>query len=237
MTKFSKFDSRIIEKRKKFFDGELKVENKTIIDHWPLFAGQVPIANMIARYEILKQTIHIPGHILEFGCFNGAHLSFMAKCMRFLAPGDMKLIYGFDSFEGLTEFSTSDKHAQNRNGDYKGDQNLLNYFLDFHEIEDTVILVKGYIEQTLEIFLQQNPHHIYSYVYLDTDLYSSTKIVLDKVWERISHGGIMAFDEGLSDTFPGEGQAFVEFLKSKSGQFQMRSLPFARQPMFYIIKN
>lgn len=237
MEKFSAFDKKIIDRRNYFFENTKDLEVKTAIDHWPLFAGQVPIANLLGRYEILKQTIHVPGHILEFGCFNGAHLSFMAKCMRFLAPGDMKKIYGFDSFEGLTKFTINDDVAKSRVGQYKGNESLLEELIHLHELEDTIVLVKGFIEETLQAFLDRNPHHLYSYVYLDTDLYSSTKEVLDKVWRKVSQGGIIAFDEGLSDHFPGEGQAFVEFFDRHPGEFEMRSLPFARQPMFYIVKK
>lgn len=237
MEKFSDFDKRIIARREELFSSDHKLDARTLVDHWPLFAGQVPIANMMARYEILKQTVDVPGHVLEFGCFNGAHLAFIAKCLRFLAPGDMKRVYGFDSFEGLKVFTKEDAHAKNNEGFYKGSESLLRHFLDFHELNDTVHLVKGTIEDTLPVFLQKNPHFIFSYVYLDTDLYSSTSLVLKTVWNRLAGGGVVAFDEGLADGYPGEGQAFVEFFEQHQQEFTMKNIPFARQPMFYIIKK
>lgn len=235
--KFEKLDLNAIFKRNMFFQ-ENNLSAKFAIDNWGLLAGHVPISQLLAKYEIIKQVLNIPGHILEFGVFNGANLLLMAKIMKVFAPNDLKKIYGFDSFYGLTEFSKSEAGVQeNIQGMYKGDKELLEKMILLHELEDTVIIVDGLIENTLKKFLEDNLHYLFSLIYIDTDLYSSTKVILENIWERVAPGGIIAFDEGYHDRFPGEGIAAQEFFKKIEGRFDIKSFPYARQPMFYLVKR
>ena len=180
--------------------------------------------------------------MLEFGVFNGANLLYMAKLLQFLASIDYKQVFGFDSFEGLTEFSNQDDIDGKTNatkGFYKGREDLLRTMIQLHELENTVGIVKGLIEDKLKPFLEKHQHMLFSLIYIDTDLYSSTKLILDSAWERLSPGGIIAFDEGYYHAYPGEGTAAIEFLNLSrmAGKFTLHSFSYARQPMFYLVKR
>jgi hypothetical protein len=110
--------------------------------------------------------------------------------------------------------------------------------LRLHDLEGTVRVVDGTIEETLSRFVADHPHYFYSYVYLDTDLYASTLLGLQASGRYLSPGGIVALDEGYHDRFPGEGTAAQEFLRAlPPGRFELGTIPFARQPMLYIKKT
>ena len=235
--KFGKLDNEFIEKRDRFFQEFNDITAKFAVDNWPLLAGHVPISVLLARYEVFKTTADVPGHVLEFGVFNGANLLFMAKLLDLLNPHSMKCIFGFDTFMGLTEFSDEDSIAREKAGHYVGNVQLLEEMIEMHGLTDRCQLVKGPIESTLPEFLLNNKHHIYSFIYFDTDLYESTKIGLKYCWPRLSVGGKMVFDEGYDDTFPGEGVALQEFLQKIPGQYLMGAVPFARQPMIWVEKK
>jgi hypothetical protein len=234
--KFDNADKKVIADRNDFFKKN-SFDARFVTDNWPLFAGSVPTAVFLARYEILKKTVEVPGHILEFGSFNGTNLVFMAKVMQLLAPHDLKKIYGFDSFKGLTEISTQDKLSKGDVGGYKGNKELLLDILKLHQLTETVQLEVGYIEKTLPTFLKKNKHFMFSLIYIDTDLYSSTKVILKECWDRMSPNGMVVFDEGYHDRFPGEGQAMMEFVKTINGQYDSGHIPFARQPMLWLRKK
>jgi len=234
--KFGKADAAFIAQRNEFFQQQT-VDAKFAVDNWSLFLGTVPMASFLARYELLKKIVGVPGHVLEFGVFNGSNLLFMAKVLRLLAPHDLRKLYGFDTFEGLQEFNDKDGAATDDRGRYRGRRELLERAIALHGFEETIELVVGKIEDTLRGFLKDNAHHLYSFIYLDTDLYQSTQLVLQEIWPRLSPGGIIALDEGYHDRFPGEGVAAQEFLREHPGAYELGAMPFARQPMFFIQKR
>lgn len=234
--KFRDLDAEVIARRNHFFETE-ELDNKFCVDNWALLAGSVPIGIQLARYEILKMIVNVPGHILEFGCFNGNNLLYMAKVMELLAPGDLRKIFGFDGFEGLTAFAAKDKNGIEQKGRYVGNKEMLEKMIKLHSFEDRIHLVVGIIEDTLPNFVNENAHHSYSLIYLDTDLYASTKLALDLCWDMLAPGGVIAFDEGYHDSYPGEGIARNEFLKTIPNRYECGSFPFARQPMCWIRKK
>ncbi len=160
----------------------------------------------------------------------------MSKILNLLSPHSYKKIYGFDSFEGLQNFSKEDGSAIDLKGDYKGDQPLLIESLKLHGLDQMVELLAGNIEQTLPKFLESNGHHVYSLVNLDVDVYPATKVILKNIWPQLAVGGIVVLDEGYDDIFPGEGKALQEFLTTIKGEYTCGHIPFAREPMMFIQK-
>ena len=73
----------------------------------------------LAHYELFKMTIGIPGSIVELGVSRG--VSFFAFHKFFILPNrHFKKVYGFDSFEGLTDFNEKDgKTLNDENNDKK----------------------------------------------------------------------------------------------------------------------
>jgi hypothetical protein len=124
---------------------------------------------------------------LEFGVFSGETINHMAN----LRP-DLKFT-GFDSFEGLPEdFDAGEKIVPANAFDRGG---------KLPEVEDNVTLVKGWFDDTLQLWvdeqlLHQLPNKPYiSFVNMDADIYSSTSYVLNTINDFIKPGTVIRFDE------------------------------------------
>lgn len=209
-----------------------------IADHFGLYAGVQTLGSRMAVFEIMKECLHVPGHIVEFGCWSGANLIFMAKALQLLQPNSYRHVYGFDSFEGLKTFSRKDGGVKAAKGKYRGSEIALRTVIEFFGMEDWVHLVKGDALKTIPRFERENPHMMFSLAYIDFDLYRPCKAALEYAGRRVSPGGIIVLDEALTNLWPGEGTALVEFLsKSGAGRFSMKSVAFARQPTAYLIKK
>lgn len=175
-------------------------------------------------HELLSALDGVPGDVAEFGVAGGISLICMVRLLRLLqqnlGPAHQRMVYGFDSFEGLPELGSVDVVASQgdsemRPGGYRDDRGYQELFA-FAEKERNVRLVKGWFNETLPVFLSQNPASGFALVHIDCDLYESTKTVLDLIWERLVPGGIVAFDELYHRDYPGETIAFREFVHGKS---------------------
>jgi hypothetical protein len=234
MSKFISEDVKYFEARNLFAE-RIHMGNNfwNIADNWQLFSGYVNIGRSLAIYELLKQVIDLPGHIIELGTWNGANLMFMAKVVRLIKPNSLIELYGFDSFEGLQKFQDKDCRAAESVNSYKGNEEILREVISLYGFNDYVNLIKGNIEDTLPAFLEDRPELMLNFVYLDTDLYSSTKIGIELLWDRLLKGGIMAFDEYNIQNWPGETAAVVETLGDKH---RLNTINFTRQPTAYLVK-
>lgn len=121
--------------------------------------------------------------ILEFGVWQGESLRYFANRFSELS------LFGFDSFEGLSENWTGTRLS-------KG-------FFDLNgklpEVPDNVTLIKGWFSDTLSDWLNQNSVDDISIriVHLDADTYEPTFFVLKCLGKRLSKGTIVIFDEFL----------------------------------------
>jgi predicted O-methyltransferase YrrM len=133
--------------------------------------------------------------ICEFGVYKGYSINYLSKLVD-------KTIFGFDSFEGLPEHGGGDLWK-------KGDFALPK----LPSVRSNVTLIKGWFNESLPPFLMEHPGKI-GFLHVDSDLYSSCKIVLDLLESRLGPGAVIVFDEYFN--FPqweeGEHQAFQEFL-------------------------
>ncbi len=236
--KFQRNDQIYLSKRHDLSE-KLNLPNLwQIIDHFGLYVGIQTMGHHLAVFEIMKQCINIPGHLVEFGCWNGANLMSMAKVLQLLQPNTYKHVYGFDSFEGLQTFTSEDGDARDSSGKYKGNEEVLRTIIDFFGMDEWVHIIKGDALETIPQFEKDYPHIMFSLVYIDFDLYEPCRVALEYVGKRLAPGGIIVFDEALTNFWPGEGKALVEFLADAgAGEYAMHNIPFARQPTAYLIKK
>lgn len=134
----------------------------------------------IRELEWLANYIPDWGLNLEFGVHSGLTISQVATARPELD------FHGFDSFEGLPEdWDMGQKVVSKEAFDVKG---------VMPEVPDNVKLHKGWFEETLEPFLEENDSPV-SYLHIDCDLYSSTSYVLDTLNKHIVPGTVIRFDE------------------------------------------
>ena len=103
-------------------------------------------------------------------------------------------------------------------------------------MNDEIRIHKGLIEETLPKLLEEQKSLAFSFIYCDTDLYSSTKLILESLHERLSKGGLFVLDEWNHEHYQGEGVAVTEFLKEYGGKYKMRHVLNARAPTLVLEK-
>jgi hypothetical protein len=133
----------------------------------------------------------------EFGVHSGYSINYFAS------KNPKINIYGFDSFEGLNEdWPGSDAPA--------GHFNLLGVE---PRVENNVVLVKGWFNDTVSKFVENNAAP-FDFIHLDADTYESTLLVLELCKTKIVSGTILVFDEylGYPNWEKGEYLAFQEFI-------------------------
>ena len=125
--------------------------------------------NAYAYWSYLISRIPQTGLLLEFGVYHGNSINHIAK--QLLENKDDRTIYGFDSFEGLSEdFGGT--------GIRKGEMSLHG---NLPEVLSNVRLIKGWAEETFLPFLDktENGKKTIAYLHLDMDVYTPTKFVLE----------------------------------------------------------
>jgi hypothetical protein len=164
--------------------------------------------------------VKIEGHYLEFGVFTGGTIRFIAR----LAGG--VLVHGFDSFQGLPE-AWSGFSLGTRAFDRCG---------RLPRVPANVRLHSGRFDDSLPPWLNDHPGPA-AFIHIDCDLYSSTRVVLTLLAERIVPGTVILFDEYFN--YPNwerhEYKAFQEFVSERGAQY--RYLGFARQQVAVRIES
>lgn len=149
------------------------------------------------------------GLVMECGVFEGVSINFIADRMK--ARQDGRKIYGFDSFEGLEE-------------DWAG-ENLPAGFFDrggkLPEVRPQVELRKGWVQDTVQPFLDERPDDKLALLHIDTDTYTPARYLLDALKPRLTSGSIIAFDEliGYPNWQAHEYRALLEALPDVEYEF------------------
>lgn len=230
MAKFAKIDSKYLKTRQKISAEYGPQEIFSIVDHWPLYCGIANMGRYLHNMDLVRETLDVPGHIAEFGSWRGANLMLFAKMLEIFDPHGSKQVHCFDSFEGLTEFAAEDGDSTSNKGRYKGDLAELKKFMKLYELDDTIVIHKGIIEQTLPATLEASPGMNFSLVYCDVDLFEATRAIIENITPRLVKGGLLVMDEWNSDGYPGESIAVREFMEQAGDAYKMRHVRHARQP-------
>lgn len=156
-------------------------------------------------FEKLKLK-HKPNTLwLEFGVASGNTVNYISNFTN-------DKVYGFDSFEGLPE--------KWRNGFEKGAFSSCGYL---PQVNDNVELIKGWFNETLPEFIENHNKKV-SFIHIDSDLYSSTKCILDNLKNYIDDNCIIIFDELVNypgfDGETGELKAFYEFITENNVEYE-----------------
>lgn len=148
-------------------------------------------------------------NIIEFGCYKGGSLLFFAILLKRLYP-EAK-VYGLDTFGGMPASDGSvDLHGA---GDFAD--------TDIEEIRkaakklglDNLILVKGLVEDTFPA--QVPPDIAFGVAHIDLDIYHPIKYVQDAVWDRMTPGGYVVYDDATGSTCVGATQAVEELITDR----------------------
>ena len=95
-------------------------------------------------------------------------------------------------------------------------------------------IVKGDAIKTFPEYLNQNPHTIFSLVFLDFDIYEPTKEILKMIKPRLVKGSVVAFDELNDPDSPGETLALMETIGLNN--VELKKFPYASRVSYFIVR-
>jgi O-methyltransferase len=161
----------------------------------------------------------IDGDYAEFGSWGG--LTFGLAYGESRRHGHPAKLWAFDSFQGLPQpRGAEDEHPEWRRG------KMATNVDEFHAIcaangipRDAYELVPGFYEDTLPSRAPDEEPSNIALAYVDCDLYTSAKTVLEFLRPRLKHGMIVAFDDYFcwsATQVSGERRAWLELSAADS---------------------
>ena len=172
---------------------------------------------------------------VECGVAKGGSLAMMK-----FASGKNNKIIGFDSFEGMPNITNEDIDSYNKDDPtyWVGKLNengIIGVYNTLNKLNlnmDNITLVKGFFQDTLQI--QENIDNIgeIAVLRLDGDWYDSTRICLEKLYDKVIEGGIIIIDD--YGHFIGAKKATDEFIEKNNIKSPLIKTDYTE---YYLIKN
>lgn len=156
----------------------------------------------------------ISGDYVEFGSGWGRTLALAYKSTA--REGTPVSLWTFDSFQGLpAPEGDEDEHPRWREGQFKTTLDEFHASCEAQGVpRGAYTVVPGFFADTLPRLSAADQPRDIALAYVDCDLYTSTKTVLDFLAPRLKHGMILAFDDYYNwspNQLAGERRAFEEF--------------------------
>jgi len=148
-------------------------------------------------------------NIIEFGTFRGGSALFMATLLKSLYPGAR--VYALDTFEGMPEghdgidLPPPDDFADTN-------LNVIRFAAEQLGL-DNVEFVKGLIQDTAQDVY--NRAGTFGLAHIDVVLYSAVVYAQDTVWNVMTPGGYIVYDDATEPTCPGATRAVEEMISKR----------------------
>ncbi|MBE7466494.1 MAG: class I SAM-dependent methyltransferase [Planctomycetes bacterium] len=194
------------------------------LSNFAKYVRRQDLSRFLAKNELFKLQVDIPGSIVECGCFAGGGLMTFAQLSSIYEPfNHQRKVIGFDTFKGFPSTHQQDRNSETKfkRGDlavHKDIKSEIEKAIELHDRNRPVShvskteLIAGDAIKTIPKYLKDNPHLVVSLLYLDFDLFEPTKVALNTFFNRMPKGALLAFDELNTKSFPGETLALLETL-------------------------
>lgn len=199
-------------------------------------ADPARFSKFVTHLEFFRQTSNVSGEIVEFGIFKGNSFFRWIKFRDLLEQTCSRRIIGFDVFGNFPEavFEADKPKRDAFIAETSGGESIsfeeINALLEAQNLHKNVELIKGDILLTLDEFLEKNAHLKISLLHIDVDLYEPTRHILERLFDRVTKGGIIIFDD--YGAFAGTNKAVDDFFK---GQVEIKKLPYSNA-ISYLVK-
>ena len=208
---------------KKLFK-ERPFDDELLLTNFGLFARSSALAKIFFLHEIYSYIVDIPGDIFVFGVWLGQDIVVLESVRAMLEPYNAsRSIVGFDTFEGYKSIAGQDNRsdviAAAGYGVPDGYEKYLSNLMDYHKAENVMghalshRLIKGDVTETAQKYIDDHQESIIALAYFDMALYKPTSIALKAISPRLIKGSLIVFDELNDIRYPGETQAFREWIK------------------------
>jgi tetratricopeptide (TPR) repeat protein len=188
-------------------------------------------ARLFSLYSLAKQICldDIPGNFVECGSYKGGSAALLAVVIKrySLRP---RLLYAFDTFEGMPEPTEADKHngiPANSTGWGAGTLKApladnLDVICQSLDVADIVIPVKGLFAQTLPE--SKSAIGSIALLHADGDWYQSTMDIFNNIYDRVVPNGFIQIDD--YGHWDGCKKAIHEFERRCGQSFALRAIDY-----------
>ena len=128
----------------------------------------------------------IEGDFIECGVYLGFSMSVVAKYINFASI--KKSMYLYDTYEGIPEEYNSEKRS---NKVYNANPNMYDQVVAKFKDYDNILPIKGTVPDS---FTKQCPKKI-AFLHIDMNSSKSEIAALEHLFEKLSKGGIIIFDD------------------------------------------
>ncbi|MBU2919820.1 TylF/MycF family methyltransferase [Winogradskyella psychrotolerans] len=193
-------------------------------------------SKFISHLEFFKRTSEIRGEIVEFGIFKGNSFFRWIKFRDLLEQTSSRKVIGFDIFGDFPEANFEedklkrDAFVEETRGGKSISYEEITELLEKQNLHKNVEIIKGDILKTLDKYLDDNPHLKISLLHIDVDLYEPSKVILEKLYDKVTKGGIIVLDD--YGAFAGTNKAVDDFFENK---VEIKKLPYSNA-ISYIVK-
>ncbi len=170
--------------------------------------------------DVMKN--EIPGDLVECGTALGGSAALMALTLRQL--GVSRPLWLFDTFEGLPAPTPADPDFEVANlfvGSCRGTLEEVQDLFTQLQIRDQVHFVKGLFQETLPTVAVPQ----IALLHIDGDWYESVKACLDNLYDKVSPGGVIQFDD--YGYWKGTCKAVDEFLEARGIRASLKKLDYS----------
>jgi len=152
--------------------------------------------------ELVNHARNVPGDIVEIGSYKCGSTIILAAASEICSPH--KKVFAFDTFKGAPSISVADSDTIGEFDD-----------VNFSEVKNvtsmipSIELIQGLHEETIPKF----QHRPISFLFLDSDLYTSHLTALHHFWPDISENSPIIFHDFITLNCPGVRKAVDEFFR------------------------
>jgi O-methyltransferase len=182
----------------------------------------------------------IDGDYAEFGCCGGVTFGLAFRQSR--KSNYFCKLWAFDSFKGLpSKVTEKDDHPMWVEGTMAIDmQEFIKICNENHIPRSDFTIVPGYFEESLKDTASDNLPQNMSLAYIDCDLYSSAKSVLEFLTQRLKHGMIIAFDDYYcwsASQVSGERKACTEYFGDNEKWLLLPFIKYGWGGMSFVVED
>jgi O-methyltransferase len=149
-------------------------------------------------WKLIEQSAKVKtGSIIEIGVWRGGTGALIAKQARNCGIEDR--VFLCDTFQGVVKAGVRD--SSYKGGEHKDTSRQIVEELVFTRMNlDNIEILEG-------IFPDQTGHLVenlqFRFCHIDVDVYQSAKDIVDWIWEKMVHGGIIVYDDYGFETCKG----------------------------------
>lgn len=161
-----------------------------------------------------QQCLNVPGNFVECGVYRGFCFAVITAYLKFEQVN--KMLYLYDTFEGIP----ADYNSEKRSNTVYEQENAHNQDAIYNQVKEkfepysNVQIVRGIVPDTFEIVC---PEKI-AFLHIDMNSTKSEIAALEVLFERVSPGGMIVFDDYGWSGYAKQKQAEDTFMKERNHQ-------------------